>query len=146
MPSPALAAQPTESWSGFSTPLTARILSRLVPIDLLGKLLATIRYKQNKRHRICKECCFIKISLSTRYGEKKKKKKKKKNYIIQGAAAPLLQLVPAALLPVTAGAASGTTGGAGATVAGGTSEAEGAGAIPETARNSESERGNLGEF
>ena len=70
----------------------------------------------------------------------------KQNYIVQGAAAPLLQLVPVALLPGTAGAASGTTGGAGATVAGGTSEAEGAGAIPETARNSESERGNLGEF
>ena len=73
-------------------------------------------------------------------------KQKKKNYIIQGAAAPSLQLVPAALSPGTAGAASGTTGGAGATVAGGTSEAEGAGAIPETARNSKSERGNLGEF
>ena len=87
---------------------------------------------------------YYKISLCTRYGETKKKKKK--NYIIQGAAAPSLQLVPAALSPGTADAASGTTGGAGATVAGGTSEAEGAGAIPETARNSKSERGNLGEF
>ena len=73
-------------------------------------------------------------------------KQKKINYIVQGAAAPLLQLIPAALSLGTAGAASGTTGGAGAAEAGGTSEAEGTGAIPETARNSESERGNLGEF
>ena len=36
---------------------------RLVPINLLGKLLVSIRYafhhKQDRRHRISKECCFI---------------------------------------------------------------------------------------
>ena len=69
----------------------------------------------------------------------------KKN-IVQGAAAPSLQLVPAALSLGTAGAVPETTGGAGAAGAGGTSKAEGPGAIPETTRNSESERGNLGEF
>ena len=83
---------------------------------------------------------MYKKCLNTMYGKKKKKN--------QGAAAPLLQftMVPVALSLGTAGAASGTAGGAGAAGAGGTSEAEGAGAIPETARNSESERGNLGEF
>ena len=85
--------------------------------------------------------------------------RKKKNYKIQGAAAPRLQLVPVTLSLGTVEAVSGTTGGAGATsnaeVAGATSEgegtgttseAEGTGANSETARNSESERGNLGEF
>ena len=71
---------------------------------------------------------------------------KQENYIVQGAAAPLLQLVPVALSLGAAGAASGTAGGAGAAGAGGTSEADGTGVIPEVARNSESERGNLGEF
>ena len=83
---------------------------------------------------------YEKICLNTMYG------KQKKEYKFQGAAAPLLQLVPVALSLGTAEAVSATTGGAGATGAGGTSEAEGTGANSETARNSESERGNLGEF
>ena len=49
---------------GLGATLTARLLSRLVPIKLLGKLLVSIRYafhhEQDRRHSICKECCFVK--------------------------------------------------------------------------------------
>ena len=66
---------------------------------------------------------------------------KEKRIQNSGSCSSLITITPGSALVGTAEAVSGTTGGAGETF-----EAEGTGAYYETARSSESERGNLGGF